>query len=527
MAENKKKEDLEFDGSITKNSNGSAILGRITGPCADIVSATRNGRKYSQQLWEKVFSDPIVNEYFAAGGIFGELNHPADREETDLEKVAICMPKPPVKNSDGKLIGTWDILNTPNGRIAKCLFDYGYKLGISSRGSGDTFTDYDGQESVDPDSYTLQGFDLVYLPAVKAARLTMVNESLDTTKIKFKKALNEALENSTEDERKIMTETLNNLEIDYTPETESIDEETTSKIIPEEDINIAKSENTLAAEDSGADIVNELQEALKTNQELEKQVKKLQEQLSVCYTKETRYETILARTKNELTQAQSEGKLLAEELANTKAAVKAQTRMVEELTKKVNENTTTISTLTEKLKNSSKKHNSLNESLSTKEAEIKTLTTRISNLTESFNRKQTELNNQNEQLKESLANAEKDVKIVRSQADAKLARGQQIVEKYKNIAKTAVDKYIESSATKLGIKVEDVKKQLGESYSFNDIDRVCESLSQYKINMASLPFNVEGKTKAKVKVAIKESAPVVHTTSSINDEVDDILKSFI
>ena len=43
-------------------SGNPAILGTLEGPCADIVNPTRNGRKYSEELWEKVFSDPIVEE---------------------------------------------------------------------------------------------------------------------------------------------------------------------------------------------------------------------------------------------------------------------------------------------------------------------------------------------------------------------------------------------------------------------------------------------------------------------------------
>ena len=81
------------------------------------------------------------------------------------------MPEKPKKNKNGQLIGYFDILNTPCGKIAATLAKYGFQFGISSRGSGDTFTDYDGQESVDPDTYTLNAFDLVLVPACKEAVL--------------------------------------------------------------------------------------------------------------------------------------------------------------------------------------------------------------------------------------------------------------------------------------------------------------------------------------------------------------------
>lgn len=95
----KRQEDFEYKKSTDKNS---AILGTLEGPCADIVNGTRNGRKYSDELWQKAFNDPIVKEQLANGGIFGEAGHPADREEIDIEKIAIAMPEAPTKK-DGKL----------------------------------------------------------------------------------------------------------------------------------------------------------------------------------------------------------------------------------------------------------------------------------------------------------------------------------------------------------------------------------------------------------------------------------------
>ena len=138
MPEIKTNEELSLDDSVKVNDKGNPILGRLQGPCADFLQPTRNGRKYDESLWEKVFNDPIVKEYFDCGGIPGELDHPADRTETCSEKIAIIMPEPPKKNKDGQLIASFDILDTPNGRITYTLAKYGYKLGISSRGSGDT-----------------------------------------------------------------------------------------------------------------------------------------------------------------------------------------------------------------------------------------------------------------------------------------------------------------------------------------------------------------------------------------------------
>ena len=212
MAENIKKEDLIFT-DIGDNSN-EAVLGTLEGPCADFIDPTRNGRHYSETLWQKVFSDPIVTEMIEAGGIPGELDHPTDREETDSSRIAILLREKP-KKKDGQLWAKFDILNTPLGKIAHTLAKAGFKLGISSRGSGDVIQNYDGTEEVDESTYSFKCFDLVLLPAVKSARLNLVTEGL-IDKFDYRKALRESLESATEEDKELMQETLDNLNIDLT-----------------------------------------------------------------------------------------------------------------------------------------------------------------------------------------------------------------------------------------------------------------------------------------------------------------------
>lgn len=206
------------------------ILGRLVGPCADFIQATRNGRKYSEELWENVFSNDLMKEKIKNRCCFGELGHPTDRTETDMEKIALCLAELPKKGSDGKLYGVFDILDTPNGRILKALCDYGCNVGISSRGQGDLITDLDGNEAVDPDTYDCEGFDAVLMPGVEAARLKYVTESLNKENSKgLKLALTESLKKASDDDRKIMEETLKTLNIKID---EAIEEEEDDK--PEE-----------------------------------------------------------------------------------------------------------------------------------------------------------------------------------------------------------------------------------------------------------------------------------------------------
>lgn len=217
MLENLVTDKLDYKKLSPEEQQKRGILGRLVGVIADSKNATRNGRKYSEKLWENVFKDPIMKERIETNCCFGELGHPTDREETDMEKIAICMDGLPKKDSNGRLQAVFNILDTPNGRILKTLCDYGCKIGVSSRGSGEVSSNFDGTEDVDPDSYECQGFDAVIIPAVKEARLNYVTEQLDKTRYNktLRARLQESYEKASADDKKIMKETFENIGVEF------------------------------------------------------------------------------------------------------------------------------------------------------------------------------------------------------------------------------------------------------------------------------------------------------------------------
>lgn len=486
-----KKEELKFDDTKKQNHKGEAILGQLYGTVADVVNPTRNGRKYDDALWEKVFNDPIVNEYFECGGLLGELNHPADREETDLTQVAVCMPEKPKKNKDGKLEAYLDILDTPNGRIVATLAKYGYKLGISSRGSGETYEAIDG-EHVDEDTYKLEAWDIVLLPAVKSARLQMV-ESLQNGK-SLKQALCEQLDRATEDERTVMKETLDKLNIEYTPE----------KVIDK---------SKLAAKDNGASMVKDLQESLLAQRKLEAQITELQEKLSVCYAKEAKYEEDIVKYKTAIRN-------LSESVSNTKALQGKVEKLTEELNQKdlmIKQEQDKYQRLVEKRKIDINRQSSLNESISSQANKLREKETMIRDLNEEFKSFKQESIERENSLNESLEEIKKNLTIKTNEYNSKLANANKLVEQYRKTAKTAVNKYIESQALRLGITANEIKNKLSENYSFNDIDEICESLSNFNLTVSSLPLDLQ-----KGRIKIQESKEPI-LKSNPNDIIDDSL----
>ena len=183
------------------------ILGRWYGPIATCSESTRNGRRYNRELWERALNDELFHEKIANKCLFLELGHPADREETDMSKVCACIPEMP-KIINGDLCACIDILDTPNGRILKALCDYGFIPGVSSRGSGDVMPN----DEVDPETFFLETFDVVSIPAVKKARLSMC-ESLNKNSINLKQVLTESFNKASEEDKVIMKEALENLNI--------------------------------------------------------------------------------------------------------------------------------------------------------------------------------------------------------------------------------------------------------------------------------------------------------------------------
>ena len=500
----KRNEELVLDDSVKLNKRGEAILGVLEGPCADVINPTRNERQYDEELWNNVFKDPIVNEYFECGGILGELDHPAERTETDTSKVAICMPEKPKKGKDGKLYAKFDILDTPNGRIVYTLAKYGYKLGVSSRGNGDVYEAYDGKEHVDPKSYELKAFDIVLLPAVKSARLALKESIGDKT---FKQAIKESLANATKDEKAIMIESLENLKIDYKMskgKTSEAFDNKKSNILTESKIQ----DPQIAANDAGAYAVKELQNQLIENKRITEELQQAQEKLSVCYAKEAKYE-------EKLDGYRTQAKKLAESTITVKALntkIEFLTEQLKEANIKIENSKKRIFKLMESKKEASNTSNALNESLTTCNNEVK-------KLTESLKQEKLQVHKLSEKLEEE----KKNNLIKTKEYSSKITKANKLVEHYKNLAQNALDNYIKSKAIMLGVTTNDIKSRLTESYSFEDIDYACEALQKYNLNMSKLPISLSSNASKVRVIESKETIKPQNLRGLFDDEVDDSL----
>lgn len=491
-------EALKIQPLTEEEKSSRHILGRLYGPIATTTESTRNGRKYNRQLWEKALSDPLMSEKIKNKSLFLELGHPLDgREETIMANACACIPELP-KIVDGDLIAYVDILDTPNGRILKTLCDYGFQPGISSRGSGDVIDD-----EVDPDTFNLETWDIVQMPAVEKARLSMT-ESLDENAARLKTALTESLNSATAEDKKIMEESLHNLGIDADCGNAKHIEEADSAEKGEPEATDGGLEETIKA----------LQEAVTAKAVMEREIKSLQEQLAVSNTKVSGLSEELGRFKSatvRLSSIASEKKRLAAEVA----------KLTEELESSRNAIKQKDAELTESKKASSSSK-SLAESISVKDRRIKGLTEAIERQRAEFEGRISECESRIKSREASEKKLNEELKSSASkitELNESLTKAVKERDDWKKTAVSTVNSYIKSKATMLGVEESQIRNMLPESYSLRDIDDACGRLIESTINRSRLPF-IDRKVN-KIKITESKNDALRQQVVNDDDEVSD------
>lgn len=643
------KEELTLNDKVKFDNKGGAILGVLEGPVADYEHPTRNGRLYGEKLWENVIHNPLVMEQFKNGGIVGELDHPADRDDICTEKVAVIMPEPPVKNPrDGKYYGKFNILDTPCGRIVHTLAKAGFKLGVSSRGTGDVdeYTD-----EVNPDSYEFTCFDVVLLPAVESARMKLVTESLDTKKVDYKKLLKESIDNSSDNDKKVMEDTLDHLGIKLEEDMEKqncaicgkpivgfgnnalpvaegkcCDKCNQEVVIPArlKSVKLDEAKKDEKEEQPEEFIAKDLETAEITTDDpkIEKQLVKetdelpaveikkdllepetiddieLEKEVSVCDVSDAKLLDLLHTfLRGEGLEIDGEGEeekhfielfheIVCPSCSNTdKKSVEdiddeevqkdepevednESDELLEQLQKLLKENSNLkdgiknlqsekavsgakVSKLNEELnrfksiaasagkkalelKSSESKTNglidenkSLKEQLEKKTKQVELQESRISKLTESretLTNKAAEDLVEIKKLKESLETTKTNSNKKLTEANERIIKAKKLIEKYKFLAHDTAERYIERRATALGISKNEILNRLNESYTLDDVDKLCEELQDYSLNISKLPFAFDKPGKAKVRIREDRSRdPLRNLDNQYDDDVDDYL----
>lgn len=165
---------------IKAQAVSSGVLGTYEGECADANITNKNGLDITREVWENVFNSDEYAEAIKYGWYIGFLGHPEDPACQDFEHACIVMTDGGI-DANGKIYGSFNLVDTPVGRVVKAFQDAGVTFGISVRGAGDIISN-----SVDPETFVFRGFDLVAFPAYPEAipTFTSIAASSDPAKQK-------------------------------------------------------------------------------------------------------------------------------------------------------------------------------------------------------------------------------------------------------------------------------------------------------------------------------------------------------
>lgn len=150
---------MKKNSVVSTDINNSPIIGTFEGECADSNITNKNGLDITREVWENVFASDEYAEGIENGWFIGYLGHPDDPGAQTFQDGCIVMTEGHI-DTNGKIYGKFNLIDTPVGRIVKTFIDAGVKFGISVRGAGDIYNN-----SVDPDTFVFRGFDLVAFPA--------------------------------------------------------------------------------------------------------------------------------------------------------------------------------------------------------------------------------------------------------------------------------------------------------------------------------------------------------------------------
>lgn len=455
--------------SKTTNPN---CLGTMYGPCADYKNPTRNSNFYSRKLWENTFEDDIVKESLKDRILIGELDHPSDRLETKATNACIVMVDKEFHDDEGLLYGKFDILNTPNGRILKSLLDYGCKIGVSSRGEGDVeVLDEGGREvnAVDEDNYEFVAFDAVVLPAVKAAKPAL-QESLNHMSLSesLKKEVETATTTSELDLIKNVVESIN------LPESDSLLESVNNK-----------SQELKKGTTSSSTLIEDLEQANGTIQELNEEISKLKGQLITYKSKYTK-------------QISSRQKLVKES--------SSQKREFSDLNKEYNSLVFESNDLSQKFRNSEL-------ALSESKVEVRKLKESVSNLKDrigSYQSQVVELEKSLNQSQDFSKSKIKEICTLKSQLESlqkksdnqlneSLSKSGKLEESYRKVKfqlsesrKSLVnmrDSYINEKCKRLRLDSKEIYKSINSDLTdLKEVDKILESYAEKVQRYNSLPI---------------------------------------
>jgi hypothetical protein len=161
---------FEADPELLKESSSHPNQPfRVQGILQRKGKKNQNGRIYPDEVLIRE-ADKYANVFIKDRRAMGELDHP-ESSVVNLKNVSHNIVEMHWQGDD--LVGTVEVLTTPNGNILRELFRNGIKLGISSRGLG-SLKKISENSAIVGDDFELIAFDFVSNPSTQGAFMSLV-----------------------------------------------------------------------------------------------------------------------------------------------------------------------------------------------------------------------------------------------------------------------------------------------------------------------------------------------------------------
>lgn len=111
------------------------VLLRLVYPVCNIGELNANKRMYERELWDLVLANRDLQEKLSNRNLYGQAEHPKETA-SDLQLTSHIIHEMWIAD-DNRVYQTFDVLDTPCGRIIECLIRAGSRVGVSTRAEGD------------------------------------------------------------------------------------------------------------------------------------------------------------------------------------------------------------------------------------------------------------------------------------------------------------------------------------------------------------------------------------------------------
>lgn len=159
-------EIVESNGKKLKEG----ILGVVKGPSFFGDSYSRNERFYPKELWENALKNPEFQRNLKRGLVFGCIGHPENYSLDELLSSGAVAVRVTDIDYDGKIGNvTYEVLDTPAGRILNTILRSGSKPYVSTRAFGSFLNEKKEKNGrkvpiLNPNDFYLESIDFVLNP---------------------------------------------------------------------------------------------------------------------------------------------------------------------------------------------------------------------------------------------------------------------------------------------------------------------------------------------------------------------------